>query len=98
MKRNRYRYIAVRVEGEDIRREDVIAALNRLPLGSGDRAERLWLVHYQEGFALVKCGHFQKDRAVELLNAMEYARSKKLALTTLGTSGTIKAALAKYAK
>jgi RNase P/RNase MRP subunit POP5 len=102
VKRNRYRYIAVRVDGDDIRKEDMIAALNRLPLGAmggaPDRVDRLWLVHFQEGFALVRCGHLQKDSAIELLNGIESVRGKKVALSTLGTSGTIKAALAKYAK
>lgn len=102
MKRNRFRYIALSVEGSGIRKEDVIAALNRLPIGrtSGtpDRLDRLWLVHFQDGFALVRCGHLQKDRAIELLNGMESIKGKNVAFSTLGTSGTIKAALAKYAK
>jgi RNase P/RNase MRP subunit POP5 len=102
VKRNRFRYIAVRVDGDDIRKEDVIAALNRLPFGtvgeSQEGVDRLWLVHFQEGFALVRCGHLLKDRAIELLNGTESVRGKKVELSTLGTSGTIKAALAKYAK
>lgn len=99
MKRNRYRYIAVRVKGDDVRKEDMIAALNRMPIGeSQDRIDRLWLVHFQEGFALVRCGHLHKDSAIELINRTESVGGKKVELSTLGTSGTIRAALAKYSK
>jgi RNase P/RNase MRP subunit POP5 len=102
MRRNRYRYIALRVQGSGIGKEDIITALNRLPIaesgGRQDRLDRLWLVHLKDDFALVRCGHLQKDRAIELLNGIESIGGKKVAVNTLGTSGTIKAALAKYSK
>jgi RNase P/RNase MRP subunit POP5 len=102
MRRNRYRYIALRMEGSGIRKEDMITVLNRLQIGesggSQNRLDRLWLVHFQEGFALVKCGNHNKDRAIALLNSIESIAGKKVAVSTVGTSGTIKAALAKYAK
>lgn len=102
MRRNRYRYIALRVQGCDIRKEDLITALNQLPIGKSvgtqDRLDRLWLVHFKEDFALVRCGHLQKERAIELLNGIESIGGRKVMVNTLGTSGTIKAALAKYSK
>ena len=88
--RPRYRYIAFRVEGpQPFRREQVLDALHRLP-------DPPWLVGFDDPKGLVRCTHRQKEATIDALRAIRVIAGVAVQVTTLGTSGTIRAATRKY--
>jgi ribonuclease P/MRP protein subunit POP5 len=88
--RPRYRYIAFRVQGpEPFRREEILDAIHRLPGPP-------WLVGFEDPKGLVRCTHRQKDATIDALNTMHLIAGTAVRVTTLGTSGTIRAATRKY--
>jgi RNase P/RNase MRP subunit POP5 len=88
--RPRYRYIAFRLEGPRVfRREEFLDAL-RLS------SPRLWLVTFEGTSGLVRTTNVEKDEAIRFLNRMDQVSGEAVRLTTLGTSGTIRAATRKY--
>jgi ribonuclease P/MRP protein subunit POP5 len=88
--RERHRYVAFRVGGgRAFRRDEVLEAIRR----SG---ARVWLVEYRDGLGLVRCGHLDKDATIAALRAIERIGEDSAAVTTLGTSGTIRKATEKY--
>jgi len=89
-RRPRYRYIAFRVDGpRAFRREEVLEALRTMPL-------RLWLVDFARSSGLVRTTHLEKDAAIHALNAIGTLGGESVRVTTVGTSGTIRAATRKY--
>lgn len=88
--RPRYRYIAFRVEGpRPFSRGEVLDALHALP-------EPLWLVGYDHPLGLARCTHRQKEATIQALNGLRTVAGDSVRVTTLGTSGTIRAATEKY--
>ncbi|TLZ73636.1 MAG: hypothetical protein E6K14_05095 [Methanobacteriota archaeon] len=89
-RRPRYRYIAFRVEGpRAFRREEVFEAIRSAP-------ERLWLVEFRHPLGLVRTTHLMKDAAIRALVAIDAMAGERVRVTTVGTSGTIRAATRKY--
>jgi len=89
-RRPRYRYIAFRVDGPRVfRREEVFEAIRVAP-------ERLWLVEFRHPLGLVRTTHLTKDAAIRALVGIDTMAGERVRVTTLGTSGTIRAATRKY--
>ncbi len=89
-RRPRYRYIAFRVEGpRAFRREEILDVLRGIP-------GRLWLVDFADPLGLVRTTHLEKDAAIHALIAIEAVSGERVRVTTMGTSGTIRAATRKY--
>jgi RNase P/RNase MRP subunit POP5 len=88
--RPRYRYIAFRLEGPRVfRRDEVLQALR-------SSSPRLWLVAFEGTSGLVRTTNLEKDAAIQFLNRMDQVSGEAVRLTTVGTSGTIRAATRKY--
>ncbi len=89
-RRPRYRYIAFRVDGpRPFRREEVFEAIRVAP-------ERLWLVEFRHPLGLVRTTHLSKDAAIRALVGIDTMAGERVRVTTVGTSGTIRAATRKY--
>ncbi len=89
-RRPRYRYVAFRVDGpRPFARGEVLDALHALP-------EPLWLVGFEHPLGLARCTHWKKDATIQALNALRAIGGESVRVTTLGTSGTIRAATEKY--
>ncbi len=89
-RRPRYRYIAFRVEGpRAFTRGEVLEALHALP-------HPLWLVDFEDPSGLARCTHLQKDETIASLRSLARIGGEAVRVTTLGTSGTIRAATDKY--
>jgi RNase P/RNase MRP subunit POP5 len=89
-RRPRYRYIAFRVEGpRAFRHDEVLEALRTTPL-------RLRLVEFADGSGLVRTTHLEKDAAIRAVNGIGSIGGERVHVTTVGTSGTIRAATRKY--
>ena len=89
-RRPRYRYIAFRVDGpRPFRRQEVLDALHALP-------DPLWLVGFENAKGLARCTHLKKETTIDALNAIRIIADVPVRVTTLGTSGTIRAATDKY--
>jgi len=89
-RRPRYRYIAFRVDGSrPFRREEVLEALRTT-------TPRLWLVDFAGISGLARTTHLEKDAAIHALNAIGSIGGERVRVTTVGTSGTIRAATRKY--
>jgi len=70
-------------------RREVVAALR-------DAAEPLWLVSFESPLGLVRSTNLRKDRAIRALQTVSAIAGEPVQVTTLGTSGTIRRASAKY--
>ncbi len=89
-RRPRYRYIAFRVDGpRPLLREEVLDAFHRLP-------ERPWLVDFEDPLGLARCVHTRKEETIAALASLTSIGGTAVRVTTLGTSGTIRAATDKY--
>ncbi len=89
-RRPRYRYVAFRVDGpRPFAREEVLKALHALP-------RPLWLVDFEDPHGLARCVHLQKDETIAALRGLATIGGESVRVTTLGTSGTIRAATEKY--
>jgi RNase P/RNase MRP subunit POP5 len=89
-RRPRYRYIAFRIEGpRAFRRDEVLEALRTT-------TPRLWLVEFAGSSGLVRTTHIEKDAAIHGLVHIETMAGERVRVTTMGTSGTIRAATRKY--
>ncbi len=89
-RRPRYRYIAFRLEGpRRFRREEVLEFLR-------GTTPRLRLVEFDGTLGLVRTTHLEKDAAIHALVRVEAMAGVPIRVTTLGTSGTIRAATRKY--
>lgn len=89
-RRPRYRYVAFRVDGpHPFAREEVLKALHALP-------RPLWLVDFEDPQGLARCTHLQKDETIAALRGLATIGGETVRVTTLGTSGTIRAATEKY--
>ncbi len=89
-RRPRYRYVAFRVEGpRPFTRDEVLEALHALP-------EHLWLVDFEDPRGLARCPHLKKEETIAALRRLAAIGGVAVRVTTLGTSGTIRAATEKY--
>jgi len=57
---------------------------------------RLWLVDFARSSGLVRTTHLEKDAAIHALNGIATLGGEAVRVTTVGTSGTIRAATRKY--
>jgi RNase P/RNase MRP subunit POP5 len=57
---------------------------------------RLWLVDFEGTSGLVRTTNLEKDAAIHALNGIEVMAGEAVHVTTVGTSGTIRAATRKY--
>ena len=57
---------------------------------------RLWLVEFTRSSGLVRTTHLEKDAAIQALNGIAMLGGEAVRVTTVGTSGTIRAATRKY--
>ncbi len=89
-RRPRYRYIAFRVDGpRPFSRGEVLETLHALP-------DPLWLVEFEHPLGLARTTHRKKEATIEALRGIQAVAGEAVRVTTLGTSGTIRAATAKY--
>ena len=89
-RRPRYRYIAFRVDGpRPFSRGEVLDGLHALP-------DPLWRVGYDHPLGLARCTHRNKEATIHALTALRTVAGESVRVTTLGTSGTIRAATEKY--
>ena len=58
--------------------------------------ERLWLVEFRHPLGLVRTTHLTKDAAIRAMVAIDTVAGERVRVTTVGTSGTIRAATRKY--
>src|SRR5437867_1902323 len=68
---------------------EVAAALRAL-------SPRLWLVQFDGGSGLVRTTNLEKDAAIRALNGLDRVAGERVQVTTVGTSGTIRAATRNY--
>jgi len=61
-----------------------------------DASEPLWLVSFESPLGLVRSTNLRKDRAIRALQTVTAIAGEPVRVTTLGTSGTIRRASAKY--
>ena len=88
--RPRYRYVAFRLEStRAYRREEVLEVMRAL-------TPRLWLVDFEGTSGLVRTTNMEKDAAIAALNGIQAMAGEAVHVTTVGTSGTIRAATRKY--
>jgi RNase P/RNase MRP subunit POP5 len=71
------------------RRDEFAAALRTL-------SPRLWLVQFSGSTGLVRTTNLEKDATIRALNGLEQVAGEHVTLTTVGTSGTIRAATRNY--
>jgi len=57
---------------------------------------RLWLVEFDGTAGLVRTTNVEKDAAIRALNGIDTLAGERVRVTTVGTSGTIRAATRKY--
>jgi RNase P/RNase MRP subunit POP5 len=57
---------------------------------------RLWLVEFDGTAGLVRTTNIEKDAAIRALNGIDTLAGERVRVTTVGTSGTIRAATRKY--
>ncbi|MFQ5907472.1 MAG: Rpp14/Pop5 family protein [Thermoplasmata archaeon] len=55
-----------------------------------------WLVRFQGGAGIVRVSHRQKETALGILRALRRIGGQAVTVHTLGTSGTVRAAIRKY--
>ncbi len=58
--------------------------------------ERLLLVVFRGSLGLVRTTHLERDAAIRALTAIQTMAGEGVTVTTMGTSGTIRAATRKY--
>jgi len=92
MKKVRHRYIVFRVIGDAVGKNDVVRAINRA-FDSRDGGDRFWLVYFKDNLGMLQCLHTTKEHAIKVLNGITVLR-----IQTLGTSGTMRSGLSKFAK
>jgi RNase P/RNase MRP subunit POP5 len=86
----RRRYIAFRVSGpRAFTRDEILSAIHSL-----DGA--LWLVSFRDSKGLVRSTNVEKEGTIRSLNALRAIAGESVEVSTLGTSGTIRAAVRKY--
>lgn len=89
-RRPRYRYIAFRVDGpRPFTREEMLDAVRGLP-------ERPWLVDFDGHEGLVRATNLTKEAVVRAMAGLDRIGGESVHVSTLGTSGTIRRARAKY--
>jgi len=89
-RRPRYRYIAFRVDGPRAFSADEVLEAFRASPG------RPWLVGFEGSLGLARTTHLMKDAAIQALVRIDSVGGARVVVTTLGTSGTIRKATAKY--
>ncbi len=86
----RRRYIAFRVVGpRAFTRDEILSALRSLD-------GNLWLVSFHDSKGLVRSTNIGKEGAIRSLNSIRLIGGESVEVSTLGTSGTIRAAARKY--
>ena len=91
----RQRYIAFRVVSpRPVSKGEMGEAIRRAAAPA--EAGRLTLILWRDGLGLVKCPHTAKEATIALLRGLITAGTAPIRVETLGTSGTIRRARAKY--
>lgn len=86
----RRRYIAFRVAGRRaFTRDEILSAIHSL-------GGTLWLVSFHDSRGLVRSTNVEKDETIRSLKALRAIAGESVEVSTLGTSGTIRAAVRKY--
>ncbi len=94
----RHRYVVFQIEGgESLEMGEVIRALREVSHGLTERS-RPWLVSYERGIGVVRCDHRDKEEVIRLVMTIRKVGMREVKVKTLGTSGTIRKALRKYAR
>ncbi|MEE9237274.1 MAG: Rpp14/Pop5 family protein [Thermoplasmata archaeon] len=81
--------------GEDLKMSEVIGALREVFHHLGEMS-RPWLMSFEGGLGVVRCSHLDKERVIQLLNAIRTVGSREVKVNSIGTSGTFRKALKKY--
>lgn len=91
----RPRYVVFLVEGAAVEKASVIQALREASRPLPEEA-RPWLVSLEEGVGVVRCRHTAKEDVIRLLRGVRRVGGREVRVRTLGTSGTLRRARAKY--
>ena len=54
------------------------------------------LIQFNRKAGIIKCNHTEKENAIRLLQAIKKIASKKIEVTTIATSGTIRSLIRKH--
>jgi RNase P/RNase MRP subunit POP5 len=92
----RRRYIAFEiVSDKSIPRTDVVKMV-RKTFKQKYISVKPWLTRYKNNKGLLRCVHTGKGEAIRILNSVKQIGNITVEIKTVGTSGTIKAAMKKY--
>ncbi len=94
----RSRYVAFVVDSErEVGTGDLISAFKRVADKYHDSEQiRPWLIMFEKGKGIVRCGHTFKDECINLMQSIRTVGGVKVNIRTLGTSGTVRGARRKY--
>jgi len=56
----------------------------------------IYVIRYNDAKGIVRCKHTEKENTIKLLKSIKSINQKKVAVETLGTSGTIKSLVKKH--
>lgn len=88
----RKRYIAFHLEG-NASKKSLIEAIKKK-----DFDELPWLVYFDGEYGILRCGHLEKEKAIDLLRSIKRIGDNKVKIETIATSGTIKKMKGKIGK
>ncbi|MBU3901817.1 MAG: hypothetical protein KKE04_00410 [Candidatus Thermoplasmatota archaeon] len=92
----RRRYIAFEIiSDKTIPRNDVVKMI-RKEFVHRYISVKPWLTRYNNNRGLLRCLHTGKDEAIKILTSVKQIGNINVEIKTIGTSGTIKAAMRKY--
>jgi RNase P/RNase MRP subunit POP5 len=101
--KNRRRYIGFMVQPHDkkvrIHRADLIKELNHCCQQIFKRESHefgIRLIRFNGTIGIIRCTHRTKEQTIQLLSSLSTINTHKIAVTTLGTSGTIRALIQKH--
>ncbi len=80
----RKRYIAFHLDG-DTSKKPLIEAIKKR-----DFDEIPWLIYFDGEYGILRCGHLEKEKAIDLLRSIKRVGDNKVKIETIATSGTIK--------
>lgn len=92
----RRRYIAFEIISDKIVPRNEVVKMIRKEFAHRYRSVKPWLTRYRDNKGLMRCAHTGKNEAIRILNSVKKIGKTDVEIKTVGTSGTIKAAVRKY--
>jgi len=92
----RRRYIAFEIISDKIIPRNDVVKMVRKEFVHRYISVKPWLTRYGNNKGLLRCLHTGKNEAIRILNSVKQIGNINVEIKTVGTSGTIKAAMRKY--